>query len=390
MNLTRRSISQMLIGAAASTLAAPRVGAQAGQATTTAPRENMSAPEPMSAADRGSLEHFPRGYTPREAGKAVAEHFVPSAHYHADRIVYPEVCAWYGSLKFARVTEDQALIDKLRARFDPLLTTDAALLPPQGQHVDFSMFGALPLELYMVTQDKRYLDLGLQYADKQWQNPDAQGLTGETRFWVDDMYMITIVQVQAYRATKDAKYLDRAALEAVAYLDKLQQPNGLFFHSPDAPFFWGRGNGWFAAGMAELLRDLPASHSKHARILQGYRTMMTSLRNHQGKDGMWKQLIDHEDAWPETSGTGMFSFAMISGVKYGWLDQATYTPAARAAWLGLIGYLDQNGNVTSVCEGTNKLNSLEYYFLRKRRTGDFHGQAPLLWTAAALLQTFDQ
>jgi unsaturated rhamnogalacturonyl hydrolase len=389
VTLTRRSLSKMLAGSAATVLTATRLHAQAGQAqgTTTAPHENMSAPETISAADRKGLEHFPKGYTPQEAGKAVAEHFVPSAHYHLDRIVYPEVCAWYGSLEFARVTKDQALIDKLKARFDPLFSNEAALLPPQGQHVDFSMFGALPLELYILTQDKRYLDLGLQYADKQWQKPDAQGLTGETRFWVDDMYMITIVQVQAFRATKDAKYLDRAALEAAAYLDKLQQPNGLFYHAPDVPFFWGRGNGWFAVGMAELLRDLPASHPKHARILQGYRTMLTSLLKYQGKDGMWRQLIDHDEAWPETSGTGMFAFAMVTGVKNGWLDHDTYAPAAHAAWTGLVGYLDQNSNVTSVCEGTNKLNSLEYYLLRKRRTGDFHGQAPLLWTAAALLRS---
>ncbi|WP_419805242.1 glycoside hydrolase family 88/105 protein [Terriglobus sp.] len=385
MNLTRRSLSHMLVGSAAAAFATPGLRAQAGQ-TTTAPHENMAAPEPMSAADRSSLQHFPKGYTPQEAGKAVAEHFVPSAHYHADRIVYPEVCAWYGALEFARVTKDQELLDKLRARFDPLLGSEAPLLPPQGEHVDFSMFGALPLELYILTQDKRYLDLGLQYADKQWQKPDAQGLTGETRFWVDDMYMITIVQVQAYRATKDTKYLDRAALEAAAYLDKLQQPNGLFFHAPDVPFFWGRGNGWFAVGMAELLRDLPASHPRHARILQGYRTMLGSLLRYQGKDGMWRQLIDHDEAWPETSGTGMFSFAMVTGVKHGWLDQATYAPAARAAWMGLVGFVDQNSNVTCVCEGTNKLNSLEYYLLRKRRTGDFHGQAPLLWTAAAMLR----
>ena len=52
-------------------------------------------------------------------------------------------------------------------------------------------------------------------------------------------------------------YLDRDAKEMVAYLDKLQQPNGLFYHAPDVPFFWGRGDGWFAAGMAEMLRDLP-------------------------------------------------------------------------------------------------------------------------------------
>ena len=84
------------------------------------------------------------------------------------------------------------------------------------------------------------------------------------------MYMITALQVQAFRATGDAKYLDRAALAMVAYLDKLQQPNGLFFHAPDSPFFWGRGNGWMAAGMAELLRALPEKHPQRARIIDGY------------------------------------------------------------------------------------------------------------------------
>ena len=71
------------------------------------------------------------------------------------------------------------------------------------------------------------------------------------------MYMLTILELQAYRATGDSKYLDRAANEMVAYLDKLQQPNGLFYHAPDVPFFWGRGDGWVAAGMTEMLRSLP-------------------------------------------------------------------------------------------------------------------------------------
>jgi rhamnogalacturonyl hydrolase YesR len=53
------------------------------------------------------------------------------------------------------------------------------------------------------------------------------------------MFMITVVQVQAYRATKDRKYIDRAALTMAAYLDKLQQPNGLFFHAADSAFYWG-------------------------------------------------------------------------------------------------------------------------------------------------------
>jgi rhamnogalacturonyl hydrolase YesR len=181
----------------------------------------------------------------------------------------------------------------------------------------------------------------------------------------------------------------------VAYLDKLQQPNGLFFHAPDSPFYWGRGNGWYAAGMAELLRSLPAKHPRRARILEGYRKMMASLLKYQGEDGLWKQLIDHPESWSETSGTGMFAFAMITGVKNGWLDAKTYGPAARKAWLGLVKYLDANANIREVCAGTNKAAKevgpdldaqLKFYMERPRLTGDLHGQAALLWTATALLR----
>jgi rhamnogalacturonyl hydrolase YesR len=138
--------------------------------------------------------------------------------------------------------------------------------------------------------------------------------------------------------------------------------------------------------MTELLRDLPRDHGKRPRIEKGYQTMMAALLRYQPPAGAWRQLLDHEESWPESSGTGMFAFSLISGVRNGMLSTATYGSAARRAWIALAGYVDQNNDVTSVCEGTNKLNSLEYYLLRKRRTGDFHGQAPLLWTAAALLR----
>src|SRR2546423_3428159 len=82
--------------------------------------------------------------------------------------------------------------------------------------------------------------------------------------------------------------------------------------------------------------------------------MMASLLKYQGEDGLWRQLIDHPEAWAETSGTGMFTFAMITGVKEGWLPRKTYGPAARRAWLGLVKRLDENANVREVCVGTNK------------------------------------
>ena len=343
--------------------------------------------------------NWPDGYSPQEVGKRVAEHFVTSPHQDPQRIVYPEVCAWYGALTFAQLSGNNALLDELIKRFEPLMSASGADLIHRQRHVDFEVFGAVPLQIYLATKDPKYLELGKTFADSQWEPlpPDhvnggmlpqdlPPGLTPETRFWIDDMYMITILQVQAFRATGDTKYLDRASLEMVAYLDKLQQPNGLFFHAPDVPFFWGRGDGWIAAGMAELLRSLPPNQPRRARILEGYRKMMKALLEYQSADGMWRQLIDHPEVWPETSSTGMFTFAMTTGVKNKWLDEETYGPAARKGWIALVGYVDQNSDVTNVCVGTGKKNDLEYYLMRPRHTGDMHGQAPVLWSASALLE----
>jgi rhamnogalacturonyl hydrolase YesR/catechol 2,3-dioxygenase-like lactoylglutathione lyase family enzyme len=329
--------------------------------------------------------NWPTGMSPAEVGKRVAAHFITSPHQDPRRIIYPEVCTWYGTLTFARLSGDKALLDSAIKRFDPLMGADAALIA-RLPGVDFSVFGTVPMQIYMENKDAKYLELGKWFADRQWENPRPDGLSPETRFWIDDMYMETIVQMQAYRATGDAKYMDRSSLEMVAYLDKLQQPSGLFYHEPEVKFYWGRGNGWMAAGMTELLSSLPKDHPRRARILEGYQKMMKGLLDSQGSDGMWRQLIDRPDSWPETSGTGMFTFAMVTGVKNGWLDTATYGPAARKAWLALVGYIDRNADVTSVCSGTNKLDDLDYYMTRPRMTGDFHGQAPVLWTASALLR----
>jgi unsaturated rhamnogalacturonyl hydrolase len=349
---------------------------------------------------------WPAGASPHEIGKRVSERFVASPHPNFGRtnpprsITYPETCTWYGALTFAKLTDDTQLTAQLIQRFEPLFGEESRLIP-KPSNVDSTVFGSVPLELYLQTHDPRCLELGKTFADKQWETPTGEaferlkpeakewvqrGLTWQTRFWIDDMFMITMVQSQAYRATGDAKYMDRAATEMVAYLDELQQPNGLFYHAPDVPFFWGRGDGWMAAGMSELLRSLPGNHAQRARIMMSYRKMMAALLQHQDKDGMWHQLIDDPESWPESSCTGMFTFAMITGVKNGWLDAETYGPAARKGWLALVSYIDASADIHEVCEGTNKKNSRQYYLDRKRNVGDMHGQAPVLWCASALLR----
>jgi unsaturated rhamnogalacturonyl hydrolase len=351
-----------------------------------------------------NLRKFPDDKSPEKIGKQLVEKYLDTPHSRygntkpeqpPSQITYPDVCAWLGGLWFAGETKDKMLFNGLMERFEPLFHNDNHLLP-KPNHVDNNVFGALPLEFYMELKEEKYLDLGLLYADTQWQLPENakpaekayhdKGYSWQTRIWIDDMFMITAVQAQAYRVTGNVKYIERAAKEMILYLDTIQLKNGLFYHSPEAHYSWGRGNGWMAVGMAELLRILPKSNPDRKKIMEGYKLMMASLLKYQAEDGMWRQIIDDPESWKETSSTAMFSYAMITGVNNGWLDKKIYGSAAKKAWIKLVDYLNNDYELTEVCAGTNIMNNREHYMNRPRITGDLHGQAPMIWCAAALMR----
>ena len=317
------------------------------------------------------------------------------------------VCAWLGALWFADKAGEEALYEGVVAKFEPLFNEDKVMQPlnsleqkgtsvtSKSNIVDYYVFGAIPLEIYKHKKEARYLDLGMIYADGQWTLPsdatDEQrryheaGYSWQTRVWLDDMFMITALQIAAYQATGDNKYLERAADEMVYYLEQIQEPSGLFYHATNAPYYWARGNGWVAVGMAEMLKLLPDGHTDKERIRESYVKMMDALVRFQMSSGMWSQLVDNHSVWPESSGSAMFAYALITGVKNGWLEDEKYAVAARKGWIALVSYLDENYDLKDVCEGTGARNDLEYYKNRRKWVGDLHGQAGMLWCAYALI-----
>jgi len=295
---------------------------------------------------------------------------------------YAEACAGFGAVRLAGWLKDSDMLAKLSERYMKVIEDKVT---NTANHVDVNVYGILPLELYIQTKDQIFFKQGIELADIQWEDPWPDGLTRQTRFWVDDVWMIGSLQVQAYRATGKLIYLERAALEVDAYLQRLQQPNGLFYHGENAPFFWGRGNGWVAAGLAELLSELPPNNIHYTSLLAGYRKMMNSLLHYQSHDGMWRQLIDIESAWEETSSTAMFGYAISLGVKSGILSETDFKDAYEKSWLSLVKHVTKDGKVTDVCAGTGQSLDMDFYLSRPRIVGDFHGQAPILWFAYSLL-----
>lgn len=373
-----------------------------------------------------TAESFSEEASPERVGRMIAERFIadPFSQYGSPlraqeprtQVTYPDVCVWLGALRLGETLKDSSLCLRLKEKFEPLLGEQSYLLPKMN-HVDNNVFGAVPLELYNCFGDELYLELGLKYADSQWNLPEGwavvpgvsrksaiygdaadadvcqeeqknwhdQGYSWQTRFWLDDMFMITTLQAQAYKVTGKREYIDRTAREMVLYLNEIQRDNGLFDHGPGAPFAWGRGNGWMAVGMTEVLRYLPSDSQYRDEIMSGYVKMMDTLVDSQSESGLWRQLVDDPSMWEETSGSAMFTYSLIVGSKKGWLSAPKYATAARKGWLALCTQINESGQVQGVCEGTMLGDNSEHYRNRKRLTGDVHGQAPVIWCAEAIL-----
>jgi rhamnogalacturonyl hydrolase YesR len=330
-------------------------------------------------------ESLPPGQNPIAVGTALVQNLLARPKLDQSKAVgYQETCAGFGALRFAATAGNQGLWEQVAARYQAIITPEGAKLNPKPNHVDNSVFGILPLEIYKAANDPKYLSLGLSYADAQFAKLNPEGLSSETRYYIDDAYKISVMQILAYHATGKPVYAAQAVKELTAYIDKFQQPDGLFFHGPDAHVYWGRGNGWVAAALAEVLTYLPQTDPAYPKILASYQSMMAGLLKVQAPDGRWRQVLNDPKAFEENSCTGYFIFALAEGVDHGWLDAAD-VPAIAKAWAALCGQIDAKGNVADVSILTEHSNDEAYYLARPIAAGNLHGQFAAIWAATALL-----
>ncbi|MGI9036653.1 MAG: hypothetical protein ACR2GD_11525 [Pyrinomonadaceae bacterium] len=129
----------------------------------------------VSAQSKKYFSNWEKGTSPQEIGKRVAENYVNrkfefETNPKREFVIYPEVIGWYGALTVAEELKDKDLTLRLIGRFNRFFGADANRVAPNA-HVDYRVFGIVPLQIYMETNEKKYLDLGKSFADKQWEKP---------------------------------------------------------------------------------------------------------------------------------------------------------------------------------------------------------------------------
>src|SRR5881227_3662990 len=130
-------------------------------------------------AQSSYFRNWPAGTSPREIGKRVAENFLARKleveQGKRQYVIYPEVCAWYGALTVAQLINDRDLKRNLIQKFDPLLTDRVKQISPEP-HVDYRVFGVVPLEIYLQTKQQKYLDLAKVWPTNSGRRPRPTAL----------------------------------------------------------------------------------------------------------------------------------------------------------------------------------------------------------------------
>lgn len=219
---------------------------------------------------------------------------------------------------------------------------------------------------------------------------------GVIELWDDTVYMIGITLIGCYKATGDISYVEEFADQVIAHAEHLCDPEtGLWYHgwaessypAEDACSqygwntnpahrnneFWGRGNGWIAMSLADVLEVLPVTDRRYPQIKSMYELMMNTLAKLQDRrTGLWRQLPLHvrdRENFLESSCTAMFGYAFAKGVRMGILP-AECRRVAEKAYDGLVEHCVLDSGTSEIrlghiCAGTC-IGDREYYYARSQ------------------------
>lgn len=341
--------------------------------------------------DPGTGLSFPPDADPVRVGKLISNNLLSRDYMvrHDDPTIhYAEICTADGAINFTRQIRDTSLFLQLEERYACFLGKENCYLISSNSQRKFTA-ALVVLDLYNWTKQQKYLDCVLDLVQDRWArwaDPDPEAdMLMNARYWSDDMYFGSTLETRIFKITGDPDAVERVTKWLTAYVDSLQLPNGLIKHTTKVPFIWGRGVGWAAVGLANALEGIPEDHPKREYLMKSYVKLLDGLLPYQTSNGLWRQLIDNPDAWEETSGSAMIAYSMVTGIRLGWLDAEKFRPVVDKTWMGLVNKLNENGELEEVCVGTNEKLTAKGYLDRPRIPGDHHGQAPMLWTAEALL-----
>ena len=321
--------------------------------------------------------------TPLEVAKELARVY----GHNLNTVAYIPALALIGRIRLSELTDDASHLQDVLRIVEPYVSGEKKTLGKRVGGSNLSghlIFG----ELARKTGDRRFVALAQAVADLGF---DENGRPRDSMPYHNEMsdavFMGTPILVQTGALTGDSKYHDMAARHLKFMLRLNLRKDGLHQHAPLDPEHtaWGRGNGFPALGLALCLSDLPEDSPHRPHMLSAFRAHLTAMLPHQDEMGMWHQIVDRPESYRELTVTCMTTFAIVRGLRKGWLDRKTFEPAVRRAWQSIKCRVAHDGQLVDVCTGTGKQKSRRAYYDRPAILGrDDRGGAMALLVSTEL------
>jgi unsaturated rhamnogalacturonyl hydrolase len=216
-----------------------------------------------------------------------------------------------------------------------------------GEREEFVLFGDWQIcfqtyiDLYRLAPEERKIARAKEVMQYQ-----VSTSKNDYWWWADGLYMVMPVMVKLHRLTNDKQYLDKLH-EYFSYANSIMYDSEEKIYYRDAKYvypkhktangskdFWSRGNGWVFAGLAKVLKDLPADDPHRGEYIEKFKAMAAALKKVQQPGGHWTRSLYDAAQSPgyETSGTAFFTYGMLWGINNDYLDRKEFLPVINKSW----------------------------------------------------------
>jgi len=314
----------------------------------------------------------------------------------------------HGIERIYKKTGDKRYFNYIKEWVDHYIETETW----RTENLDHIQPGILLLFLYEETGDEKYRRVAADHWASFANRPrNAEGgfwhkTTYPEQMWADGIYMAGPFLVKYGHLFGEQAPVDEAIKQTTLIASKiLNEETGLLYHGWDfsrraawadpvtglAPEVWCRGMAWYAMALVDMLNYLPESHPGYEQLLTLLRKIAVGIKNTQDPaTGLWYQVMDKGDYpgnWIETSGSGMFIYALGRAVQKGYLDQSYWATAVKG-WEGLQQKItvDADGQLSihGTVEGMGIQVSVDKYLDKRRITNYPHGYCGVLMAASVM------
>jgi len=315
-----------------------------------------------------------------------------------------------------RYTHDQGYLDYIKSYVDHFVSAQGNITIASGYSLDNIQPSVLLPFLYAETGLAKYKTAADQVRALYDGFPrnDDNGFwhkqTYPNQMWLDSIYMGEpfLAEYGAVIGTCGTFCADTVVEQTRLVAQHLQGQSGLLLHAWDdtngtkaawanattgaSPEVWGRALGWYAMALVDNLPDLPDATAGKSDLVTILQQLAVGIKaNQDASSGLWYQVVDKgsmSDDWLETSGSGMFVYALSAGVTRGLLD-ASYADVAAKGFAGLktkVTYDGQNRpSITGAVHGMGVQNDYAGYLDQlPLLTDSSHGLCAILLAASEL------